>query len=64
MVVDYTGDEVRHRAARPRTDRDRTSELFDVQTQRGSDKQRREVAFGEDQIAADPALTTTVVTRR
>ncbi len=64
MVVDYTGDEVEASALLVYGQTgDRTSELFDVQTRRFSDKQWREVAFTEDQIEADPNLTTDVVLR-
>jgi acyl-homoserine-lactone acylase len=64
MVVDYTGDEVEASALLVYGQTgDRTSDLFDVQTQRFSDKEWREVAFTDAQIEADPNLTTTVVLR-
>ena len=40
---------------------DRESDLFDVQTQRFSDKDWREAAFTEEAIVADPALTELTV---
>jgi len=40
---------------------DRQSDLFDVQTQRFSDKDWRQAAFTEEAITSDPDLTETTV---
>ncbi len=58
MAVDYTGDAVQAWAILSYGQTgDRTSPLFEQQSVRFSEKNWREVAFTEDQIAADPNLT-------
>ena len=58
MAVDYTGDAVQAWALLTYGQTgDRTSPLFEQQSIRFSEKNWREVAFTEDQIAADPNLT-------
>ena len=65
MVVDYTGDEVAASALLVYGQTgDRSSDLFDVQTERFSEKLWREVAFTDAEIEADPNLVTTTVLRR
>ncbi len=63
MTVDYTGDDVRAWALLTYggTD-DRDSPQFGSQTLRFSEKDWREVAFTEQQIADDPNLSEEVVT--
>jgi acyl-homoserine-lactone acylase len=62
MAVDYTGDEVKAWVMLTYGETgDRTSDLFDVQTQRFRDKDWREAAFTEEAISADPALTQITV---
>ena len=63
MTVDFTGDGPRAWVMLTYGETgDRESDLFDVQTQRFSDKDWRQAAFTEDAIAADPDLTETTVT--
>ena len=65
MTVDYTGDEPAAwaRLVYGQTG-DRTSPLFDVQTEAFSKKIWRQVAFTDAQIEADPQLDTYTVTGR
>ena len=63
MTVDFTGDSARAWVMLTYGETgDRDSDLFDVQTQRFSDKDWREAAFSEEAILADPALTEQTVT--
>jgi acyl-homoserine-lactone acylase len=63
MTVDFTGDEPAAWVMLTYGETgDRSSPLFDVQTQRFSDKNWREAAFTEAAIAADPDLTEQTVT--
>ena len=63
MTVDLTGDEPAAWVMLTYGETgDRSSPLFDVQTQRFSDKNWREAAFTEAAIAADPDLTEQTVT--
>ncbi len=65
MTVDYTGDEVQAWALLVYGQTgDRTSPLFDSQTIEFSEKQWRQVAFTDEQIAADPDLETYTVIGR
>ena len=65
MTVDYTGDEVQASALLVYGQTgDRTSPLFDIQTDEFSEKRWRDVAFTEAQIAADPDLDTYTVVGR
>jgi acyl-homoserine-lactone acylase len=58
MTVDYTGEQVQAWAILTYGQTgDRESPLFEQQTTRFSEKNWREVAFTEEQIAADPNLT-------
>ena len=57
MAVDFTGDEAQAWVMLTYGETgDRESDLFDVQTQRFSDKDWREAAFTEEAILADPDL--------
>ena len=57
MAVDFTGDEAQAWVILTYGETgDRESDLFDVQTQRFSDKDWREAAFTEEAIVADPDL--------
>ena len=63
LAVDFTGDEPQAWVILTYGETgDRESPLFDVQTQRFSDKDWREAAFTEEAIAADPELTELTVT--
>lgn len=63
MTVDFTGDTPRAWVMLTYGETgDRDSELFDVQTQRFSDKDWREAAFTEDAILDDPDLTEITIT--
>jgi acyl-homoserine-lactone acylase len=65
MTVDYTGDDVRAWALLVYGQTgDRTSPLFDAQTVEFSQKQWRQVAFTDSEIAADPDLETYTVSGR
>ncbi len=65
MTVDYTSGEVEAWALLVYGQTgDRTSPLFDSQTVEFSEKQWRQVAFTDDQIASDPNLETYTVTGR
>ncbi len=65
MTVDYTGDSVRAWALLVYGQTgDRTSPLFDSQTVEFSEKQWRQVAFTDEQIAADAELETYTVQGR
>lgn len=65
MNVDYTGDDVQAWALLVYGQTgDRSSPLFDSQTVQFSEKQWRQVAFTDDQIASDPNLETSTVTGR
>ena len=62
MAVDFTEDSPRAWVMLTYGETgDRESDLFDVQTQRFSDKDWREAAFTEEAIVADPALTEITV---
>lgn len=62
MAVDFTGDTPRAWVMLTYGETgDRESELFDVQTQRFSDKDWREAAFTEEAILDDPDLTEVTV---
>jgi len=62
MTVDFTGDSPRAWVMLTYGETgDRQSDLFDVQTQRFSDKDWRQAAFTEEAIAADPDLTEITV---
>ena len=64
MTVDYTGGDVQAWALLVYGQTgDRTSPLFDSQTVAFSEKQWRQVAFTDEQIAADPDLVTSTVRR-
>jgi acyl-homoserine-lactone acylase len=65
MAVDLTGDQVAASAllVYGQTE-DRESADFDAQTQAFSEKRWREVAFTDEQIEADPELTTSTVVGR
>ena len=57
MTVDFTGEQAQAWVMLTYGETgDRESELFDVQTQRFSDKDWREAAFTEEAILADPEL--------
>jgi acyl-homoserine-lactone acylase len=65
MAVDYTGDDVQAWALLVYGQTlDRSSPLFDSQTVEFSQKQWRQVAFTDSQIAADPNLETYTVIGR
>jgi acyl-homoserine-lactone acylase len=65
MTVDYTGDDVQAWALLVYGQTlDRSSPLFDSQTVEFSQKQWRQVAFTDSQIAADPDLETYTVIGR
>jgi acyl-homoserine-lactone acylase len=65
MTVDYTGDEPAAWALLVYGQTgDRTSPLFDVQTEKFSKKIWRQVAYTDEQIEADPELDTYTVSGR
>jgi acyl-homoserine-lactone acylase len=65
MTVDFTGPSVQAWALLVYGQTgDRTSPLFDVQTQEFSDKQWRKVAFTDAQIDADPNMESSTVIGR
>jgi acyl-homoserine-lactone acylase len=65
MTVDFTGADVQAWSLLVYGQTgDRTSPLFDSQTEKFSEKRWRKVAFTDAEIDADPDLTTEVVVGR